>query len=121
MLIVNEHKKIKSENNSICFQDECHCDADCGSGSACMCPDQPGSPFNFAYCVSAGCHTDSDCPGKLRCVQPPSAPCPVATAGYYCETDTGACRTDADCTEPGAVCAHDDSDWVCSTVICNVP
>jgi hypothetical protein len=67
----------------------CLSDADCTTGSICLCGDPIGT------CVSATCASDADCGAGLRCQRYESIAC--GGTGFACQTPDDQCGSNADC------------------------
>lgn len=119
---------VAGSGESICIYDECTSDADCGDGQRCACD---GGVRGAHVCVRSYCDGPDDC-GGLPC-QPvmdcsgPDDPYFGGVRAFRCQTPTDTCRSDADCTEPGAFCTVPvDSpenppmgeSWVCTPAFC---
>jgi hypothetical protein len=74
-----------------CYYGFCEKDADCGSGSICLC----GGPVG-GTCVPATCTSDSDCPAGLLCVSS-SQSCHGGQAAFTCQSAADECLGDGDC------------------------
>jgi hypothetical protein len=81
----------------------CETDADCGSGSVCICDDS-NSPTG-GTCHGASCRTDADCGTDGLCAQQYDR-CGTITS-FSCLTSSDECASAQDC--PGAACVIDES------------
>jgi hypothetical protein len=84
-------------------QDACLVDGDCagahGASDVCVCQAPQGQgcgtpPITGNACVPSSCHVDTDCASCGRCRIEQS--CGVVT-GYYCESPSDTCSSNADC------------------------
>jgi hypothetical protein len=108
----------------------CATDADCPSGTACVCEATRGvgsSPTS--ECLPSSCRVDADCGGGQLC-SPSIAPggpggCGLEYFGYDCHTAGDECGIDADCkgdtTLGSAACmfVRERGIWACTSyVVC---
>jgi hypothetical protein len=73
----------------ICTYDACASDADCASGTLCLC----GASYEDRNaCSPANCHGDADCPAGKKCEDlPTNATGSITSQGRYCRTASDKC------------------------------
>ncbi len=89
----------------------CRTDADCGSGSICVCADPVG------YCAQSTCKSDSSCSGYL-CSSYVANPGCGGTA-FACQTAGDSCAGDSDCPS-GYQCSYDGAHHACVQIGCAI-
>jgi hypothetical protein len=99
--------------------DECLVDADCASGSVCVCGNGAfQQPYNT--CVAASCRIDADC-GRNGYCSPSLGGC-GSVVGFHCRTRQDTCVDPTDDCRGGStwcVYAPTVGHFVCGTQTCN--
>lgn len=95
-----------------CFYEGCETNADCATGSVCLC----GS--GWRYCVKADCMADGDCPMGEHCIRV-DAECSPGPF-FVCTNPADQCRTASDCAGKGNTCWAEQGGvpLSCADVIC---
>jgi hypothetical protein len=110
--VPGEHCTPSPIRTTLCIYDDCATDADCKTGSQCVCPAQGGDP----WCIKDGCDEDSDCPTGEHCRDDDR----VQGVGLvqHCTTPADLCHSSADCHEPSTACGYDDEarHWACGAI-----
>ena len=92
--------------------DECLCDADCPSGTACVCANQLTVLWNFSggannRCVLSDCAEAGDCAGEPCRVDDGSCGGIPFLSAIRCSGPSDDCEVDADCRGMGGQCEYD--------------
>lgn len=104
-----------------CTDDACLRDADCPSGTICVCGTDELSHRN--RCAPGNCESDADCGGftcgesmvhALPAGYDSRGPSVGLVSGRYCRSARDTCQSHADC--PGAKCTFQDSAFRCARV-----
>ncbi len=101
-----------AEPSNVCITG-CVNDAECGSGSVCVCGDPVG------ICQPAECATASDCEGGELCVGATREYCGTLGMTFVCESPTDQCNSDADCPLPD-LCQAQEGGRRCVSMPCGV-